>query len=443
MIALPCIWVHGWVCVRFCASRSLARGGPSRETPAPQPPEGERTENTFARTYMLAGAFTSGKGLKETPAEKKERLELAELSRLLEPPAWAASSLHAELRAAGKKDDNGEEVTLKKIEDAIMRCSAVAKLEPEGGEPFWAVLAPASRNDHRVVCLGQTADHRLVGAVAFYPASHKESGGFKAALRAADATRVLLIDGEPDDAMPLGHPTVVGIGENGAAPYPASSDMTAPPCLHLAEAMHLFLQGKALVNARLQRGGASAEEKALVQKRLLREASRRMQTLCKCSAEQRDYSVLNRVESAVGGLRKMYLKRPEWDKRCLECGTRHTEVEKGTCKFWRRWADEAKENEEAEAEVTKAVAVAKAQEGKAEEAAAKEEAKEEAAAVDKATPPAAAGTAAAAAKEEAAAAAAAAAEQPSFVPFMPQLRRREMAEHSPEKENTPEEIQLS
>ena len=47
------------------------------------------------------------------------------------------------------------------------------------------------------------------------------------------------------------------------------------------------------------------------------------------------------------------------------------------------------------------------------------------------------------AKPEAVAESEAASEQPSFTPFMPHLRRKEMAERSPDKENAPEALQLS
>ena len=50
----------------------------------------------------LAGAFSSGKGLKETKEEKRERLELKELESLCSPAAWATPTLLTELRAAGK-----------------------------------------------------------------------------------------------------------------------------------------------------------------------------------------------------------------------------------------------------------------------------------------------------------------------------------------------------
>ena len=378
----------------------------------------------------LAGAFaSSGKGLKETKEEKRERLEIKELEALASPAAWATPTLLAELRSAGKTA-----LTAVNIEDIILRSTAVYKLEPsEADEPFWAILAPASSDDAewQVVCVSQTQDHRLTGAAAFYSASHKENGGFKSALRAADALRIELVDVDTSQAaLPLGHPTVVGLGENGASPYPASSDMTAPAALHVAEAYNLCQQGQRLVNARLQRGGASADEKAHA-KKLLREAQRRLRATCACKASERDYTVLNRVESAVGGLRKMYLKRPEWDKRCLECGTRHSEVEKGTCKFWIRWMTEA---EQAEAEA-QAASVSSAPEQA--EAEAKEAVPEVDPAVEAPKPAVEIlGDAKVAEPARPAAAPAPKAEaEPQFAPFMPHLRRRELNEMSPEKEN--------
>ena len=408
---------------------------------------------------MLAGAFASGKGLKESKEEKKERLEVAELSRLLEPPKWVTPSLLAELRTAASGESSTSSM-VNIVEDAVMRASTVAKIETDAGEPLWAVLAPPGGEAHEsytVVCLSQAEDHKLVGAAAFFSAAHKGGGGFKAALRAADATRIVLIDGDASDAMPLGHPTVVGLGENDSTPYPASSDMTAPACVHLAEAMRLFLDGKALINARLQRGGASTDERAFVQKRLLGEAGRRLHAVCACGdAEARDYSILNRVESAVGGLRKMYLKRSDWDQRCLECGTRHTEVEKGTCKFWKRWAEDAKANEENEAATATATATEAAASDAASPAAAKQMVAPDAAAplataeqAEAAKPNAEvapkpeAAEPEAVAKPEAVAEPEAASEQLSFTPFMPHLRRKEMAERSPNKENAPEALQLS
>ena len=121
-------------------------------------------------------------------------------------------------------------------------------------------------------------------------------------------------------------------------------------------------------------------------------------------------------ESAVGGLRKMYLKRPEWDKRCLECGTRHSEVEKGTCKFWIRWMQEAKEAETEAQEASAVNAVAEPPKPK--------EAAPEVEPVVEATKPATEVLADAKVEQD-----------PQYAPFMPHLRRKELDETSPEKEN--------
>ena len=378
---------------------------------------------------LLAGAFTSSGGmLPETKAEKREKAEIAELKAFDAPPKWSSTALLAQLRARAKAEGIApippSQAPLV-LNEAITRATSVARMsydvttdgdtEPTG--EWWAVLPSAEGNEadgKPVLCLGQDANRRLRAAVAWWPAAL-----YKNKLSAADASRVLLLDdpdGKDQPALALGHPTVIGVGDEGK-PGPASRDMQAAGVLHLAEASRLYLLAKAQVSARLQRGGASTDEKGLV-KLLLREAYHR---LTASSAAEFDFSQvaeptdltepvgLNRAESALAGLRKMYLPR-SWEDRCITCGTRHTMIEHGTCKFWVRWANEAREREAAE---------------KTEPAAAP------------APPPKS--KAPAEAKEEASAAGAG--EEVEFVPFLPKLQAAADLAAADDKENAASPIE--
>lgn len=291
---------------------------------------------------------------------------------------------------------------------------------------------------------------------AWFPAALLKG---KSALRAADATKLVLLedaDGKEQPPLALGHPTIDGCGEGNVRPGPASRDMHAAGVLHLAEGVRLYLLAKGQVSARLQRGGASADEKGLV-KLMLREAYSR---LTASASGEFDYSSfceptdlvepvgLNRVESACAGLRKMYVPR-EWDDRCVSCGTRHSTVEHGTCKFWKRWTEEAREREaeEARAKVEAPTEPTPADAPPAPKAEAATEAKAEVAAEAKAEVAAEAkAEVAAEAKVEVAAAIVDAVEaseeagQPDeeerpFEPFMPKLRQQAADAESEDKEN--------
>ena len=160
-------------------------------------------------------------------------------------------------------------------------------------------------------------------------------------LRSADSLHAILLDDEHHQypAVSLPHPTICGVGENNTAPVPATSDLHGPIPLQLAETTRQFLTAKAQVNARLQRGGATDDEKQHVSM-LLAESLDKI-SLCACEANL-PHDDLLRCESAVQGLRKSYLSRM-WESRCLECGIRHSMIEKGSCKFWKAWANDAKQ----------------------------------------------------------------------------------------------------
>ena len=402
-------------------------------------------------TTKLDGAFKSGSGLPESKAEKRVKLEIAELKAMDTPPKWTSSALLEGLRAKAKADKIEPTPPAKlqqfSLRDAIVKAAQIFRIDHDDapdGKAWWAVLCKEEKDDaakggRRVICLGQDKACCVRAAAARWPAADFKKNP-PAPLYAADATDLILIDDGDVDVSPsiaLGHPTVVGYGEENQAPGPASRDMHGAAILHLAEGARLCLLAKSQVNARLQRGGCSAEEKALV-KLLLREVNHR---LLLCAEEEFDVSSLekseemkepiglNRCESAAAGLRKMYLKRP-FDERCTTCGTRHHVVESGTCKFWVRWIAEAKEREEEEVkakEVTDPEAAAAAKERrKAEEAKVWEE---EANAALKAVEEAerAAEGAVKVAETLKAAEAAAKLEEPALIPFMPKLREREAA----------------
>jgi hypothetical protein len=253
-----------------------------------------------------------------------------------------------------------------------------------------------------VICLGQDDGGKIQGAIGLWPVRKGD-----VALRAADAVRCVLLDDSEHPSVTIPHPTVQGVGENHTTPAPATSDLSAPVPLQLAETMRQFHVSRAQVNARLQRGGASADEKHHV-KMLQQELHDRLDSYS--VEDELPREALLQCESAVQGLRKSYLPR-EWESRCSFCGLRHSAVEKGTCKFWVKWAAEAKANAEAMANA-EAKANAEAAPNAEVEATPTARPKAEAAAV---------ATAEGAAAQEVEHAAAA--DEPAFTPFMPQLRK--------------------
>ena len=308
-------------------------------------------------TASLAGAFASSKnGLGQTKQQKKEQAEIEELLRMAEPPTWAAPSLLADLRSGAAEASATLASSPIDVREAVIpQSKAIARVAPsatvkaKAGQPtgdYWAVLlkpgaAGAPPDEEVVMCLGQDADGKLRGAIGWWPAGARKAAGD--VFRAADAARCVPLDdaaGEyPAEAMP--HPTVTGVGENNKEPGPATSDTLAPIPLQLAETTRMYHVSRAQINARMQRGGASSEEKGYT-KGLLVEALERIE-LCSMDAELPKEDLL-RCESAVQGLRKAYLRR-EWESRCSFCGTRHSIVEKGSCKFWVAWQQAIKDKE--------------------------------------------------------------------------------------------------
>ena len=78
---------------------------------------------------------------------------------------------------------------------------------------------------------------------------------------AATAARCVAMDDAACAAEWMQHVTVIGLGEGGSAPTPASSNVHAPPPCQLAEAVRGGLLAKRQIRARLQRGGAAEAEK--------------------------------------------------------------------------------------------------------------------------------------------------------------------------------------
>ena len=333
------------------ADEASGRQEPSRPTASP-------TESRRAASkpeISLAGAFAKKKGLgAETKEERRTALELAELEAMAVPPAWIPAELMSSLRAAARAS-GGEAVTLAEapvdVKEFLLRAKCIGRIEREAGEGasdgepegrWWAccnATKPSKAADECVlVCLGLTAERQLCGAIGWWAADGEKAAKAEPPLSAEGACRIALLGDEEGQypAATLSHPTIVGIGANSTDPQPASQNLRAPMPIQLAESTREYLIATAQVNARLQRGAAAAGEKTHV-RALFKEAHKRLLT---CANEPSLFQdELLQVESAVQGLRKVYLRR-EWDARCAECGLRHTDIEKGTCKFWKQFAQQ-------------------------------------------------------------------------------------------------------
>ena len=296
----------------------------------------------------LAGAFASKKGLGETKEQKKEAAEIQEIKRLAAPPTWVRKELLIELRSTALDSVTLSASPIDVREAIVVGSKAIARVSQRnsgnGQDPtgdWWAILLKpdkAEMAEEAVVCLGQDSEGKVRGAIGWWPSRVRTASGD--ALCAANAIRALSIDDEGFPAVVMPHPTVDGVGENNKQPAPATSDILAPVPLQLSETMRQYHVGRSQVNARLQRGGASDDEKQHI-RLLLNEACQRIGTYS-CESELPKDDLLQ-CESAVQGLRKAYLAR-EWESRCSFCGVRHSIVEKGSCKFWIAWAETAKEN---------------------------------------------------------------------------------------------------
>ena len=232
-------------------------------------------------TSGIKGIFTRSP-LPETKAERREAQEIAELRSMEEPPCWSAPTLLCELRACAASSgapsctlataplDLGG---LTRARQAGRLCASnvgvdgapmLADACPPVGD-FWVVLLPpvaaagGEGEEEAVVCLGQNAQGGLCGAIGWWPAGTLSKADTPRA--AATAARCVAMDDAACAAEWMQHVTVIGLGEGGSAPTPASSNVHAPPPCQLAEAVRGGLLAKRQIRARLQRGGAAGAEK--------------------------------------------------------------------------------------------------------------------------------------------------------------------------------------
>ena len=229
-------------------------------------------------TSGIKGIFTRSP-LPETKAERREAQEISELRSMEEPPCWSAPALLFELRASAASS-SAPSCTLATAPldmGGITRAKQVGRLcastggldgTPLPGGPvgdWWAVLLPPAAaaegegEEEAVVCLGQNGQGGLCGAIGWWPVGTAVSHNPRAA---ATAARCVALDDEACAAEWMQHVTVIGLGENGSAPTPASNNVHAPPPCQLAEAVRGALLAKRQIRARLQRGGAAEAEKA-------------------------------------------------------------------------------------------------------------------------------------------------------------------------------------
>ena len=252
-----------------------------REAPKAPPPEVAEVPKAPPPTSGMKGIFTRAP-LPETKAERREAQEIAELRSMEEPPCWSSETLLCELRACAASS-GAPSCTLA---TAPLDWGGLARARQAGrlcvsnvgvdGAPmladacppvgdFWVVLLPpvaaagGEGEEEAVVCLGQTAQGGLCGAIGWWPAgSLSKADGPRAA---ATAARCVAMDDAACAAEWMQHVTVIGLGEGGSAPTPASSNVHAPPPCQLAEAVRGGLLAKRQIRARLQRGGAAEAEK--------------------------------------------------------------------------------------------------------------------------------------------------------------------------------------
>lgn len=227
----------------------------------------------------IKGIFTRSP-LPETKAERREAQEIAELRSMEEPPCWSAPTLLCELRACAASSgapsctlataplDLGG---LTRARQAGRLCASNVGVDGVDGAPvgdWWVVLLPPAAaadgegEEEVVVCLGQNGQGGLCGAIGWWPAGTFSKADGPCA--AATAARSVALDDEACAAEWMQHVTVIGLGEGGSAPTPASSNVYAPPPCQLAEAVRGGLLAKRQIRARLQRGGAAEAEKVLL-----------------------------------------------------------------------------------------------------------------------------------------------------------------------------------
>ena len=327
----------------------------------------------------LKGAFARKSAVKESKAERREAMEIAELRAMEDPPSWAEAVL---LEAARSRAD--ATCTLAgapfDVLAALACAKQVAKLPPPepaatgaavDGEAavgeWWAARVATAKEpppsggagddddaaEEVLVCLGQDGEGRLRGAIGWWPAG--ALGRAESSPGAANALRCVRIDEAESSARWMQHVSVQGLGEGGKRPEPVGLNVHAPPACHLAEGVRLALLARRQVSARLQRGGAAEAERAHC-KLLLGLAQTRLQACAREAADDEAEGELPddfaKCCSAVQGLRKTLLAR-EWNPRCVDCGVRHSGIEIHTCRFWRDWAEQARA---AEAEAAQAAA---------------------------------------------------------------------------------------
>ena len=83
---------------------------------------------------------------------------------------------------------------------------------------------------------------------------------------------------------------------------------------------------------------AAADDEAAHAEKLLEIAARRLDgALFFADAAEALPADVEKIEAAVQGLRKCWLRRPLCP-RCDRCGVRHEDIEFSTCRFWQEWA---------------------------------------------------------------------------------------------------------
>ena len=245
---------------------------------------------------------------------------------LLQTVARAADAGGACVTGAGAADGpEGEWHWLLIPSDAVVRAPPA---------PGRKLAPPEADGSALLICVGHNASGALRGALGWVDDAALAS---PSELQPSAVRCLARLDDDSIDSYVSMHVSVQGVGRGGVRPVPVGLSTCTSVVGHLCVAVREADVARRQVRARLQMAEADDDEAAHTEKLLDISARRLDGALFFADAAEALPQDVEKIEAAVQGLRKCWLRRPLCP-RCDRCGVRHEDIEFSTCRFWQEWA---------------------------------------------------------------------------------------------------------
>ena len=245
---------------------------------------------------------------------------------LLQTVARAADAGGACVTGAGAADGpEGEWHWLLIPSDAVVRAPPA---------PGRKLAPPEADGSALLICVGHNASGALRGALGWVDDAALAS---PSELQSSAVRCLARLDDDSIDSYVSMHVSVQGVGRGGVRPVPVGLSTCTSVVGHLCVAVREADVARRQVRARLQMAEADDDEAAHTEKLLDISARRLDGALFFADAAEALPQDVEKIEAAVQGLRKCWLRRPLCP-RCDRCGVRHEDIEFSTCRFWQEWA---------------------------------------------------------------------------------------------------------